>query len=336
MDGTGGGGCVHYPWLSVPPPGPAPTPTPVQSSALPSVELPPSPAAASATWAQRAADLKELTKPNITLFVAVMAAAGYLLSVEGAVEPMALVGLVLGTALTSGGAGALNHLVERPFDARMRRTKGRPLVNGRIGPVATAAWALLLFALGTGALCIWTNGLTAILATLTVVLYVGAYTPMKRLTKHNTLFGAIPGALPALGGCAAATGTLTAPGWAVFAILFLWQLPHFFALAWMYRADYAAGGFQMMPVVEPDGRSTARWSLGAALLLLVVGAVPTMLGVTGWVYLFGMLALGTWFTLPAFQFCAEPTDARARRLLLASIAYVPAFFALVALDFVLG
>ena len=332
MDGTAGSGCVHYDVaFRVPPPGLPPTPDALPTSPLPAVS-----AAAAPTWSQRARDLKELTKPNITLFVAVMAAAGYLLSVEGAVEPMTLIGLVLGTALTSGGAGALNHLAERPFDARMRRTMKRPMVKGRIGPVATAAWALLLFALGTGALCIWTNGLTAILATLTVVLYVGAYTPMKRLTKHNTLFGAIPGALPALGGCAAATGALTAPGWAVFSILFLWQIPHFFALAWMYREDYAAGGFRMMPVVEPDGRSTARYSLGATLLLLVAGAVPTVLGVTGWLYLFGMLALGVWFTLPAFQFYTEPTDARARRLLLASIAYVPAFFALVALDFVLG
>ncbi|MDX1531156.1 MAG: protoheme IX farnesyltransferase, partial [Rhodothermales bacterium] len=165
--------------------------------------------------------------------------------------------------------------------------------------------------------------------------YLFVYTPLKRRTKFNTLVGAVPGALPALGGWAAATGTLSAGGWALFAILFLWQLPHFLSLAWMYREDYARAGFQMLPVVEPDGRSTALHALGASLVLLIAGVLPFALGVAGLLYLVGMLALGVWFTLPAFAFFAEPTHHRARRLLLASIAYVPAFFGLVVLDVLL-
>ncbi len=287
------------------------------------------------TAPSRAADLRELLKPGISLFVTVTAAAGYLFGATGSVDFARFAALLGGTALTAGGSGALNHWLERGHDARMQRTQRRPLPDGRIGPGVVVVYGSVALGLGLALLLAFVNPLTASLAALTAFGYLVVYTPLKRKSALNTLVGAVPGALPALGGFAAATGTLGPGGWAIFAILFLWQLPHFLALAWMYRADYARGGFVMLPVVAPDGRSTALVSLGATLALLVAGVVPAALGVAGWLYLAGMAGLGTWFTLPAFSFYNDPTDARARRLLLASIVYIPVFFALVVLDHVL-
>ena len=292
--------------------------------------------ARSSGLAERVADYKELLKPGIAGFVVVMAAASHVLATQGAVDWLVLLGLMGGTGLTAGGAGALNHLVERRYDALMPRTAARPLAAGRLGPGPAAAYALTCVALGAALLAATTNALTTGLAALTVVLYVAVYTPMKRWTVHNTLVGAVPGALPALGGVTAATGALDATGVALFAILYLWQLPHFYALAWMYRADYLQGGFRMLPSgtrSDARGQTAVRWLvLGATLALLVAGVVPTAIGSAGLLYLIGVGAIGTAFTVPAFSFFAEPNDERARRLLLASIAYVPAFFVLVVLD----
>lgn len=297
---------------------------------------PPVPFAADADLAgaavrARLADLRELLKPGISAFVVVTAATGYLLGAP-AVDWPTLLGLLLGTALTAGGSGALNHLLERGPDAHMRRTQDRPLPAGRVRPAFVLGYGLALVAAGLAVLAPTTNAVTTGLAFATVVLYLGVYTPLKRRTVLNTFVGAVPGALPALGGFTAATGVLGPVGFAAFGILFLWQLPHFYALAWMLRADYARGGFVMLPS-QPNGeRATATVALAATLLLLVVGVLPGALGATGWLYLAGMAALGTAFTLPAFAFFAGPSDRRARRLLLASIAYVPAFFGLVVLD----
>ena len=276
------------------------------------------------------ADYKELSKPGITAFVVVMAASGYLLAAPGPIDWPALLGLMAGTALTGGGAAALNHVAERRFDARMARTAGRPLPAGRLGAAHATAVALGAVALGAT-----TNPLTTGLALATVALYVVVYTPLKRRTVHNTLVGAVPGALPALGGAAAASGALDATGWSLFAILYLWQLPHFYALAWMYRDDYKRGGFRMLPNAARGERTLAALALGATLLLLVAGVLPAAVGRAGVVFMAGMAAVGTAFTIPAFAFFSEPGDGRARRLLLASIAYVPAFFVLVVLDFLL-
>ena len=280
----------------------------------------------------RAADLRELLKPGISLFVVTTAAAGYLLGTTGGIDLLRFVALLVGTGLTAGGSGALNHWWEREHDAKMARTNERPLPAGRIAPAAVIVYGLATLAVGLVVLLTFVNTLTTVLALVTALSYVLVYTPLKRLTKYNTLVGAIPGALPALGGYVAATGSFSAVGWAVFAIVFLWQLPHFLSLAWMYREDYARGGFVMLPVVEPDGQSTALQALGATLALLVAGVVPAALGATGWIYLVGMGLLGTWFTLPAFSFYNEPTHERARRLLLASIVYVPTFVTLVVAD----
>lgn len=278
-------------------------------------------------------DYKELLKPGITAFVVVMAASGYVLAVPGPIEWVALLGLMAGTALTGGGAGALNQVVERRHDARMARTAARPIPAGRVGVVQATAYGVLCVAAGAVALAATTNGLTTALAVLTVALYVAVYTPLKRRTVHNTLVGAVPGALPALGGAAAATGVLDPTGWSLFAILYLWQLPHFFALAWMYRRDYQQAGYQMLPTAPRGEQRMARVVLVASLLLLLAGVLPAAVGEAGPIFLAGMGVLGTAFTLPAFSFYSEPSDDRARRLLLASIAYVPAFFVLVVLDF---
>ncbi len=300
---------------------------------------PPSSAVAVAVEAPTAStllsDYKELLKPGITAFVVVMAAAGYLLGATGPVDWVVLLGLMAGTGLTGGGAAALNHVVERKHDARMARTATRPLPGGRMSAGHATTYAALCVVAGAVVLAATTNPLTTGLSLLTVFLYVGVYTPLKRTTIHNTLVGAVPGALPALGGAAAATGSLDAVGWALFAILYLWQLPHFYALAWMFREDYQRGGFRMLPSVDRGERTLAALVLGASLLLLVAGVLPAAVGQAGPLFLAGMAGLGTAFTIPAFSFFSDPTDARARRLLLASIAYVPAFFVLVVVDFLL-
>lgn len=278
-------------------------------------------------------DYKELLKPGITAFVVVMAAAGYVLATSGPIDWGVLLGLMLGTGLSGGGAAALNHVAERRFDAQMARTAARPLPAGRLSARHATLYGLGCATLGAVVLGAATNLLTMALAVLTVVLYVAVYTPLKRRTVHNTLIGAIPGALPALGGAAAATGTLGATGWSLFAILYLWQLPHFFALAWLYRDDYRDGGFKMLPSAPNGERATAWLVLVATLLLVVAGVLPAAVGQAGFLFLMGVIVLGTGFAIPAFSFFSEPSDDRARRLLLASIAYVPAFFVLVVVDF---
>jgi protoheme IX farnesyltransferase len=284
----------------------------------------------------RAADLFELTKPGISAFLVVTAASGYLLGQPDAVDWSTLSGLLVGTGLTAGGAGAMNHAAEAPRDARMRRTIGRPVPAGRLPAAAAAAYGVGLVVAGLAVLLLTTNVQAVVLAALTVLLYIMAYTPLKPRSAWNTLVGTIPGALPALGGFAAATGQLGATGWAAFGVITLWQLPHFLALAWLYRDDYAAGGFRMLPSIDPEGRATGAIVLVTSLALLPVGMLPAAFGATGWIYLVGMAALGTAFTLPAFSFAAAPTDVRARRVLLASFAYVPAFFVLVLLDRLVG
>ena len=284
-------------------------------------------------------DFRELLKPGITTFVVVMAAAGYVLGVDGPIDWAVLGGLMLGTALTAGGGAALNHAAEARHDAGMARTAARPIPAGRVSRRAATLYGLGCAALGAAALWATTNPVTTGLAVLTVALYVLVYTPLKRVSVWNTVVGAVPGALPALGGAAAASGQADGTGWSLFAVLFLWQLPHFFALAWMYRDDYREAGYRMLPLAGGEAlggtRVMARLVLASTLALLVAGVVPYAIGVAGPLYFTGVALLGVAFTLPAFSFFAEPTDARARRLLLASIAYVPAFFALVVVDFLL-
>jgi protoheme IX farnesyltransferase len=273
-----------------------------------------------------------LTKARITALVLVTAATGYVLGSPGRIDARGLLALLLGVGLASGGAAALNQVCEREADARMRRTRSRPVPAGRISPrVALAAGCLLSLA-GVAWLTLAVNPLTGFLGLLTVVLYIAVYTPLKPRTPLNTLVGAIPGAIPPVLGWTAATGSVGLGGWALFSILFLWQLPHFLAIAWMFRDDYARGGFPMLPVVDPGGASTGRQAALYNLALIPVSLTPTLLGLAGGVYFFGALLLGIVFLACGVAMAIDRGPRSARRLLLASVTYLPILLVLLVLD----
>ncbi len=276
-------------------------------------------------------DYWELTKPEIALLVMISALAGFLLGSPAGVDAWQLGFTLLGTGLSSAGGGVLNHYVERSHDALMRRTAKRPLPAGRIVPSRALAYGIFLVLSGLALLAL-VNLITVSLAALTVALYIFVYTPLKRKTSLNTLVGAVPGALPGLGGFAAATGTLGTGGWLLFLILALWQMPHFLSLAWMYRKDYARARYVMGTVVDPDGRSTARQALLYTGGLCLAALLPTVAGLTGWVYLAGAVVLGFWFLLPAVAFYRARTVREARRILSSSILYIPLLVVLIFVD----
>lgn len=273
-----------------------------------------------------------LAKARIVALVLVTTAAGFLLGSHGEVDLPRLLATLVGTALAAAGAGALNQVVERRADALMRRTASRPVAAGRIAPGPGLAFGLALGAGGVVWLALLVNFLTAALALATIVLYLGAYTPLKRFTALNTLVGAVPGAIPPVMGWTAAAGSIDPGAWALFGILYLWQLPHFLAIAWIYREDYARAGFPMLPVVDPGGDATARQVALATVALLPVSLLPTALGLAGPVYFFGALALGVGFAACAFALAFRRRRSAARRLLLASVTYLPILLALLVLD----
>lgn len=277
-------------------------------------------------------DYLELAKPEISSVVTLSAFAGFLVGSPTGLDGWTLLWTMLGTALCAGGVGMLNHLFERPYDAQMKRTAARPLPEGRLAPKSARRVGVLMVCGAIGLLCPLVNALTALLAALTAGLYLFVYTPLKRVTKWNTLIGTVPGALPALGGYTAATGQLGPGGWAVFGILACWQMPHFLSLAWMYRKDYARGNYAMLPVVEPEGDSTAAQMIGFAALLVPVSVLPTLVGATGWIYGVGVVPLGLWFLGTAIAFNAERTGQKARRVLKASVFYIPLLVTLLMVD----
>jgi protoheme IX farnesyltransferase len=277
-------------------------------------------------------DYWALTKPEISLLVTISALAGFLLGSPAGVDAWTLAVALVGIALTSGGACVLNHYLERDLDGQMKRTAARPLPAGRVSARRARNLGLGLVMAGVGLVCPLVNPLTAVLAVLTVVLYLYVYTPLKQKTKYNTLLGTIPGALPALGGWTAATNDLTLGGWTIFAILAVWQMPHFLSLAWMYRKDYGRARYAMLPGVEPDGRSTVRQALFFGVLLLLVGTTPTLVGVAGPVYLAGAIALGLWFLRPIVAFYRTRSQQDARRVLKASVLYILVLVGLVLVD----
>ena len=287
-------------------------------------------------WTAVLRDFWTLTKPEISFLVTISALAGFLLGSTAGLDGWTLVITLVGVALCAGGVGMLNHVMEYRIDAKMLRTADRPLPAGRLSPSTARNVGAGMVCVGVGVLCPLVNPLTGILAALTAILYLFVYTPLKRKTKYNTLIGTIPGALPALGGYTAATGTLGAGGWSIFAILAFWQMPHFLSLAWMYRKDYARGNYAMLPVVEPDGDSTAYQTIFFTALLLVASLAPTVLGLTGWIYTVGVLPLGLWFLWTALAFHWERTGLRARNVLKASIIYIPALVALLVADWLLS
>lgn len=273
-----------------------------------------------------------LTKPRIVLLVVITALLGYSMG-GGALlsEPVTLLAALLGTALVAGGANAINMVQEREFDALMIRTKRRPLPAGLLDPDRALAFSVACAVAGVVVLAILVNALTAILGAVAVALYVLVYTPLKRRTHLSLLAGAVPGALPPVMGWTAAHGSLGAPASVLFGILFLWQIPHFLAIAWMHREDYARGGFPMLPVVEPDGARTARQAVLGALALLAVSLTPFSLGFAGGLYVLGALVLGLLFVGSTLSFALAKGKRDARAVFLASIVYLPLLLSLLAL-----
>jgi heme o synthase len=280
-------------------------------------------AAASASGSGRAADYVALTKPRLNVLVVATSAAGYYLGASGRIDGVAMATAVAGTALVAGGAAVLNQVYERDTDALMRRTRQRPLPDGRVSTTDAAVFGIVLSAAGLALLAARANALAALLALATLVTYLIVYTPMKRRTPLATLVGAVPGALPPLIGWAAARGAVSIGGLALFAIVFLWQIPHFMAIAWMYRDDYGRAGFPMLPVVEPDGRRTGRHAALFAAALVPVTLVPAIVGVSGAIYAAAALILGAALLWLAIRFAAARTDAAAKALFLGSIVYLP-------------
>ncbi len=277
-------------------------------------------------------DYLVLAKPEISSVVTLSAFAGFLLGSPAGLDGGVLLWAMLGTALCAGGVGMLNHVFERRYDSQMKRTASRPLPDGRVDPDRARDVGVLLVCAAVGILCPLVNAVTAVLAALTAVLYLFVYTPLKRITKWNTLVGTVPGALPALGGYTAATGHLGPGGWAVFSILACWQMPHFLSLAWMYRKDYKRGDYAMLPVVEPEGDSTAGQMIGFAAVLVPVSILPALTGAAGWIYGLGVIPLGLWFLWTTIVFHGERTGQKARRVLKASVFYIPALVGLLLVD----
>ena len=272
-----------------------------------------------------------LTKPRIAFMVLLATAVGYALGARQGAQVAVVMATLLGTALVAGGAGVWNQVAERARDARMRRTARRPLPLGEVGVLPAALFGTVLTVAGVG-LLLWVKPLAALVALGTFVLYVAVYTPMKPWTTLNTMVGAVPGALPPVIGWAAATGQVGLEAWSLFLIMFLWQFPHFLAIAWIYREDYARGGHRMLPSVDPDGTLTGRQATAYALTLIPCGLMPTILGLAGPVYFVGALALGLFYALCAVRFWRNVSDRSARRLLRASFLYLPAILLLLVLN----
>jgi protoheme IX farnesyltransferase len=265
--------------------------------------------------------------------VLVMTALGYVLGGMGIHSLSGLFYVLLGAGMSCGGAGVLNHFLERDVDRKMNRTKNRPIPSGVIPANRAFLFGVYLVLFGVTLLTWKVNLITAFLALMTAFLYAVVYTPMKRLTWLNTFVGAIPGALPPMGGWAAATGHVEAGAWALFAILFIWQIPHFYAIAWIHREDYNRGGFKMLPSLDPTGVRTMTQSLIFATLLIPVSLLPTWLGISSWVYGVGAFVLGLGMLWSCVYFARSRSVTDARRVLRASIIYLPLLFMLILIDF---
>ena len=273
-----------------------------------------------------------LTKPRITWLILMSTGIGYFFGYRGPLDLWLLLHTLLGTALLASGTATLNQWYERDADARMHRTESRPIPSGLVTPLNAFLFGLALIVLGELELALGVNVLTAWIGFATVASYLVLYTPMKQRTWLSTTVGAFPGAMPPLIGFAAARGALTLEAWVLFAIIFLWQFPHFYAIAWMYKDDYARAGIRMLPVVEPDGVSTSRHILAFALLLLPVSLLPGFLNMTGHWYLAAALVLGAFFLRSAVRIARDRTPLNARLVLKASVIYLPLLYIALVLD----
>lgn len=278
--------------------------------------------ASSADSLRMVADYIALTKPRLNVLVVATSAAGFYLGAGATINPLTLVATVAGTTLVAGGAAALNQLYERDTDALMRRTRMRPLPDGRISPSEARVFGLLLSAAGLVLLAVYSTWLASLLALATLVIYLAIYTPLKRRSPIATLVGAIPGALPPLIGWTASHG-LAIGGISLFLIVLLWQLPHFMAISWMYRDDYGAAGFPMLSVIDPTGKRAGYQAVGYAAALLPISLIPALVGLSGVVYAGVAAVLGVGLLVLAVRFAGTRTDAAARGLFFGSLIYLP-------------
>ena len=277
-------------------------------------------------------DLIELTKPGITRLVVLTTAAGYLMATGLDADLLRLFNTVFGAALASAGANALNMWWERESDAEMNRTRMRPLPSGRVAPRTALFFAGLLSVWGIGHLAVFVNWPTLALVATSLLTYILVYTPLKRRTHHATLIGALPGSLPTLAGWTAADAPVTATALAITGIVFFWQMPHFYALAWVYREDYARGGYKMLTAIDPQGTRLGFESTAHSAALLAVSVVPFVSGLLGWVYGVGAAVLGLAMVVLSVRLWLVRDDQRAWHLFFGSVAYLPAVLILMMLD----
>jgi protoheme IX farnesyltransferase len=281
-------------------------------------------------------DYIELTKPRITWLILMSTGIGYFFGLPSHawrdINWLLLLHTILGTGLIASGTAALNQWYERAADRKMRRTADRPLPSGRLSAGRALTFGIVLSLAGFVELWLGVNLLSGLIGAFTLASYLFLYTPMKQRTWWSTTVGAIPGAMPPMIGYAAAAGAITRESWVLFAILFLWQFPHFYSIAWMYKEDYARAGIQMLPVVDPDCRSTARQIVLYGIALIPVSLVPGMLGMTGRIYFIGALILGLVYLYSGVRVALERTLVRARAVLLTSVLYLPLIYGLMLLD----
>lgn len=282
------------------------------------------------------ADLVALTKPRVVVMILVTTVVGYYVGLAAAPDYARAIHLLIGTGLAAGGTLALNQYRERDVDARMERTRGRPLPDGRLMPLEALLFGTAITIVGVAYLAAFVTVLAAVVTAVTVVLYLFAYTPLKLRTPLCTLVGAVPGALPPVTGWVAARDDLGVGAWVLFGILFLWQLPHTLAIARLYRDDYARAGVRVLPVVDEHGASTERQIVTGSLALLAVSLLPTLIGLTGPVYFAGALVLGVGLATLGTMQAITPSSSAARRVLFASLLYLPTLLALLAFDKVGG
>jgi protoheme IX farnesyltransferase len=276
----------------------------------------------------RSSDFFALTKPRLNFLVVATAAAGLYMGAGPDTTLATVIHTIVGTALVAAGSAAFNMALEGRVDRLMKRTRLRPVADGRLRAREATGFGILLSILGLVQLALGANLLAAGVAMATLVTYIAWYTPSKLRTSLSTVIGAIPGALPPMIGWAAATGTLSIEAWLLFAIVFLWQMPHFLAIAWIYREDYARAGFVLLPVVEPDGSSTARQATAYAAALLPVSLTPTLVGLTSGAYFVGAMVLGLVMLGATWRFAHERSGRNARTLFVSSIVYLPLLWGL--------
>jgi protoheme IX farnesyltransferase len=277
-------------------------------------------------------DYIALTKPRVTWLILASTGVGYFFGARFGWSWWTLFHTIMGTCLIASGTAALNQWYERDADARMKRTQARPLPAGRLSSRNAFIFAVILSIAGFAELSLGANLLTGLLGLFTLITYLFAYTPLKQKSPHSTTVGAIPGAMPPIIGFAGAAATLTAEAWILGAILFLWQFPHFYAIAWMYREDYERAGIRMLPVIEPDGESTARRIVWCSVAMIPLSILPKFFGMAGWPYVIGAVLAGIMFLHASARIMNDRTRVRARGVLLASVIYLPILYGLMVLD----